>query len=133
MDRATANKNGATRRDSRTLANRVAERLHVETLFEKTLPPVGSPALLKGREEAESGRTCTAGRGCTTCTRHRIGRTPSRETTREREGWRLEARAELDSRGSHGEHGKPREGARAEGNAHGSRTEDQDNQHPRGG
>ena len=45
MDQATANKNGATRRDSRTLANRVAERLHVETLFEKTLPPVGSPAL----------------------------------------------------------------------------------------
>ena len=47
MDRATANKSGATRRDSTSLANRVAERLHVETRSEKTLPPVGSPALLK--------------------------------------------------------------------------------------
>ena len=48
-------------------------------------------------------------------------------------GLAREPRAELDSRGSHGEHGKPREGARTEGNPHGSRTEDQDNQHPRGG
>ena len=47
MDRATANKSGATRRDSTSGANRVAETLLVETLLVEALPPVASPALLK--------------------------------------------------------------------------------------
>ena len=47
--------------------DQVDPTLHGETLFEETLIPVCSPALLKARGRPQEQGTCTVGRCCTTC------------------------------------------------------------------